>query len=161
MEVESMADSQPAPEISPSEVGAMAAAAALMIAAAWALPAAATWTYHGGVPPLLAAIGGAARLVAHPAWSDPAPPYPTELRGHMPRGPGWWVGAIPGLGAVAAAAVGVWRRLDVLAARSTLGRRSYDVRGSRPRGWSRSRDVAHLAAHRRQPDRFTLGTLDG
>jgi len=61
---------------------------------------------------------------------------------------------------LAAGAVAVWSRLERLRARARLGRRSYDPRGSRPRGWARPRDVPELVVSGPRPNRFTVGRLD-
>lgn len=79
----------------------------------------------------------------------------------MPGAAGWWGAAAWLAVLVATAAVTLWRRLEPLAAANRLGRRPYDLRGRRPRAWARPRDVAELIVRRREPERFTLGLLDG
>lgn len=62
---------------------------------------------------------------------------------------------------MACTAIGVWRRVEPAVARTRLGRRSYDPRGSRPRSWALPRDVPALSVRARTRERFTLGRLDG
>src|SRR3954454_16235641 len=115
----------------------MLGAALVLASAAWALTSAATWTYDGTAPALFASLSGTARLISRHALADPSTAYPTELRRHMVAGPAWWLCAAPGFCAVLAIAIGIWQLVDALVGRSTLGRRSYDLRAARPRSWPR------------------------
>src|SRR4051812_29287253 len=105
-------------------------------------------------------VVGSARIAIEGRWSDPATAYPPAAREQMPRGQSWWLAALAAALLLAAAAVAVWSRVDRLRARARLGRRSYDPRGSRPRGWARPRDVPELVGSGPRPNRFTVGRLD-
>jgi type IV secretion system protein VirD4 len=155
-----MRDSSNLVNPSGTDVAALLAAALVVLALAWSAPATVSWIYDGTVPQAEAAIAGTVRLVSHREWSDPRQAYARPLRRHMPAGKAWWIGAAAAATTIVALVAGLWRRAEVAAAQSTLARRSYDLRGSRPRAWARPRDVAARVARKRRHGRFTLGTLD-
>lgn len=148
----------PTPPVEPVYLWLLIAAATTTLCA-WLLPAAVCWLHNGTLPPIAAAIEGTIELASRRAWNDPASAYPQEVRAHMPAGLVWWAGAGWAGGTLLALAAGVWRRVDALAGRATLGRRIGQVRGSRPRAWARPRDLAELTVHRPRQGRFTLGRL--
>lgn len=138
-----------------------AGALAVVLLAAWALPAAAAWLHDGHVIGLGPALRGTAHLIGDQAWADPAGSYPASARHHMPRGAIWWAGAGWAAITLLALGIGAWRRLDALATGAILGRRPGSIRGARPRAWARRRDVDAIAVRKRSGERFTLGELAG
>jgi len=139
------------------------AAGTLVAAVVVATPFAAGFLHDGALPRLSLAESfvGFVRIVADGLWDDPARAFPARARDVMPNAAGWWAAMTWTSAVVGAFAVGVWRRVDAYVAQSTLGRRSYDLRGSRTRVWARPRDLGEAIARERQPGRFTLGRLDG
>ena len=139
----------------------VAAAAALSLFAV-TIPAAVVAIHdkalpHGSIADLLV---GSLKIVHEGHWRDPASAFPPELRAHMPPALGWWFTAAITALTLAAALIVLWRRVDTATARHRIGRRSYDLRGARPRDWARPRDLAPLVVRRARPGRFTLGRLD-
>lgn len=110
---------------------------------------------------IVEAFVGTAELVATAEWASPAQAYPERVRGQMPDGLSWWLVLLVPLGVVVGGGAVALASLDVVVARRVLGRRPYDLRGSRPREWARPRDVKALQIARRSGRRMTLGRLDG
>ena len=148
--------------LEPGEVLPLVATAFVLLAVAWLLPAAATLTHRGVLPPLNAAeaVLGTVKVPAQGHMSDPRGAYPPPARASMPAGKSWWLAAASPFVLLAAAGFAGWRRLEPLRARALLGRRRYDPRGAQPRDWGRPRDLHALIVRRREPDRFTAGRLD-
>src|SRR4051812_40818719 len=147
----------------PRELAALAAGVAAVASVAWALPQVIAWLFDGSLAPVPVAhaIVGTADVIREGRWHDPAAAYPPAVRSHMPDGRGWWLGAAMTMTALASSAIAIWRTVDRLGATSRLGRRSYDLRGRRPRSWAHARDVPELVTRRRAHDRFSLGRLEG
>ncbi len=106
------------------------------------------------------AIIGTGAIAAKLNLGDPTAAYPAAAREQMPTGLAWWALLLLPGGVIAGAAAAAARPLDVWRAKHMLGRRGYDIRGSRPREWARPRDVAELVVKERSGKRMTLGTLD-
>lgn len=131
------------------------------LALAWAMPSAASWMHDGTVLPAATAVKGTISIIRDHAFSEPAHAFPPPWRRHMPAGPVWWATAGWALLTMTALVIGVWRRMDTAISRPTLGREVKDLRGSRPRPWARSGDLAELHVRRAEPSRFSLGSLNG
>ena len=142
------------------ELALVVAALAGLAGAIWLGINAITLLTDGAVVSAEATATGVARLLREGSFDDPARAFSPDVARHMPAAHGWWLTAIASLIAIGATSLGAWRRIDIARSRAILGRRPYDVRGSRPRPWGRPRDLASLTVRRRMPGRFTLGTLD-
>jgi hypothetical protein len=141
-------------------LGVMAGVVVAFGIGCWGLAAIVGLVYSGSVPhlSLLEAVSGALRILAGGHTADPAAAYPPPARGAMPAAVGWWgtAGAcVICLGCVVTAVV---LRIEPEMARERLGRRPFDWRGARPRGWARPRD---LHTDERAPRGFAVGRIDG
>jgi type IV secretion system protein VirD4 len=143
-------------ELTAGEVGWLLGGLLTLACLSWVVPVSVVLMRSGHLPRLgvVSAAGAAIRLVADGLWSDPCRAYPTEVRDLMPAGLVWWAFAGPVLVITVVLGRVCWRRLEPAISKEMLGRRPYDIRGSRPRAWGRGRDVGRGAG-------FRLGRLDG
>jgi type IV secretion system protein VirD4 len=142
--------------LTPGEVAWILGVVACVAAFAWLVPVVVVLIHSGRVPPLglIHAVVAAARLIGGGHASDPAGAYPRGVRVLMPGAGDWWTTALATTALLIVAVGYAWRRLDPAIAREVLGRRPYDIRGSRPRAWARGRDLPRGRG-------FSLGRLDG
>ncbi len=133
-----------------------------LVALAWLAPAVPALLYAGRWPALspVQAIVGTVRVFSGGHFGDPASAYPAVARVGMPAAAGWWASWAWFVGFLATAGATAWKSADKIRARTKLGRRAYDPRGSRPRDWARPRDLDALVVGGRRRDRFTIGRLD-
>jgi len=116
-----------------------------------------TWAPIGPVE----ALGGWLRLVVQGHWSDPGAAFEGPAAELMPGPLGFWASFLGPLAGAIALVFLLYRRTEGLTGSTRLGRRFYDPRGSRSEEWARPRHVRSLVVPERQPDRWTLGRLDG
>lgn len=141
-------------------LGAMAAAVVGFVIGCWLLAAVQCLVYAGELPRanVVQAAGAVLWLLAGGHLYDPAAAYPVATRELMASSAGWWVVFVALVFALGCLVTAFATRVEPVMARERLGRRAYDWRGSRPRGWARPRDL------RRRSDEavgFSFGRLDG
>jgi type IV secretion system protein VirD4 len=142
--------------LTPGEVAWILGVAACLAFVAWVVPVVVVLVHSGRIPSLglIRAVAAGVRLIGGGHTADPARAYPRDVRHLMPEAATWWTVAL-GTTVLLIAAVGyTWRRVEPAIARDVLGRRPYDIRGSRPRAWARGRDLPRGRG-------FSLGRLDG
>lgn len=140
------------------------AAVLVLVVSTTALTPFAAAVLHSGRPPAMSladGLVGLGRVVAERRWGDPASAFPSEVRESMPAAPGWWAAAAWIAAVAGSLATATWRRVDAYLSRAVVGRRRLELVGSRRRTWGRARDLAGATSSARQPNRFTLGRLDG
>lgn len=134
-----------------------------LIVVLWVVPVLAMLFHAGRVEPLslVEAVTGTVRAVSEGRAAEPASAFEPEVARLMPGAAGWW-GTIAWTAAVGGGlGVGCWRRFDAYVSALSLARRPYTARGSRRRTWARARDLRGAVVRTPQPNRFTLGKLDG
>lgn len=141
-------------------LGLMAATVVAFIAGCWLLAAVQCLAYAGTGPHLsvFEAVSSTLRLLAGGHSADPASAYPPRTRDAMPAAIGWWPTFSACLLCAGCVGTALLLRLEPAMARERLGRRPFDWRGARPRGWARPRD---LLTDEQAPHGFSVGRIDG
>jgi type IV secretion system protein VirD4 len=141
-------------------LGVMAAVVIGFVAGAWLLAAVECLAYAGTGPRLTVfeAMSSLLRLLAGGHAGDPASAYPARTRDVMPSAIGWWSTFVACLICVGCVGTALVLRVEPAMAKERLGRRPFDWRGARPRGWARPRD---LLTDEEAPRGFSVGRIDG
>ena len=156
--------SQPAASEDPWTTVEVLGAGVVVVSVVALAPYAAAVLHGGGLPEGLGvadAIVGSARVLVEGHAADPAAAFERSAQSAMPSATGWWASVAWLVAVICALAAGVWRRVDAYVSQAAIGRRSYELRGSRTRTWARPRDLTGAIGRSSEPGRFTLGRLDG
>lgn len=141
-------------------LGTMALAVVGFVAGCWIVAAAECFVYAGTGPHITVfeAVSSMLRLLGGGHAADPAGAYPPATRAAMAGAVGWWLVFAACVACAGCLVVAFITRVEPGMARERLGRRPFDWRGSRPRGWARPRDLHRDPA---TPIGFSIGRIDG